>query len=274
MEDKDQPLGAPNLGTENQHAEPNQQQQPPKPKRKLNWKGFGFGIIAVIVIEFFAVSMLNSPDPELPIAPPNESTKEQQLPRFDPPADWQTHISSESAYTFKYPPTWDTHNLDTNLLMVAPQDRINELRKISGGFGGGKFLTITIQERNTPYPNNYFKSDNTKQVAQKKLRIDNASAVEYVTTYTNTPGPGIAKGDVITTVIVTYKNKQYSLELLDKSHKQTFDQILATFKFTNNQTTPSAAPVTECTNEAMQCPDGTSVGRTGPNCEFVCPKAN
>ena len=28
-----------------------------------------------------------------------------------------------------------------------------------------------------------------------------------------------------------------------------------------------------CTEEAMQCPDGSYVGRTGPNCEFVCPVA-
>lgn len=26
-----------------------------------------------------------------------------------------------------------------------------------------------------------------------------------------------------------------------------------------------------CTLDAMICPDGTTVGRTGPNCEFVCP---
>ena len=26
-----------------------------------------------------------------------------------------------------------------------------------------------------------------------------------------------------------------------------------------------------CTADAMQCPDGTFVGRTGPNCEFQCP---
>ncbi len=28
-----------------------------------------------------------------------------------------------------------------------------------------------------------------------------------------------------------------------------------------------------CTQDAMLCPDGTYVGRTGPNCEFVCPDA-
>jgi hypothetical protein len=32
----------------------------------------------------------------------------------------------------------------------------------------------------------------------------------------------------------------------------------------------SPTPVA-CTLEAMQCPDGSYVGRTGPNCQFVCP---
>jgi hypothetical protein len=27
-----------------------------------------------------------------------------------------------------------------------------------------------------------------------------------------------------------------------------------------------------CTLDALQCPDGSWVGRTGPNCEFVCPE--
>jgi len=29
-------------------------------------------------------------------------------------------------------------------------------------------------------------------------------------------------------------------------------------------------PIIACTADAMQCPDGTWVGRTGPNCEFIC----
>lgn len=38
--------------------------------------------------------------------------------------------------------------------------------------------------------------------------------------------------------------------------------------------TPSAPVGGEpvfCTLDAMMCPDGTYVGRTGPNCEFICP---
>lgn len=38
--------------------------------------------------------------------------------------------------------------------------------------------------------------------------------------------------------------------------------------------TPEAVPPQDpvmCTADAMICPDGTTVGRSGPNCEFVCP---
>ena len=31
----------------------------------------------------------------------------------------------------------------------------------------------------------------------------------------------------------------------------------------------SGAPITACTMEAKLCPDGSAVGRTGPNCEFA-----
>jgi hypothetical protein len=38
----------------------------------------------------------------------------------------------------------------------------------------------------------------------------------------------------------------------------------------NNSRNVVEEPVA-CTMDAMMCPDGTWVGRTGPNCEFVCP---
>ena len=38
---------------------------------------------------------------------------------------------------------------------------------------------------------------------------------------------------------------------------------------------PQSPPPQACTEEAMVCPDGSAVGRTGPNCEFAaCPSAN
>ncbi len=47
-------------------------------------------------------------------------------------------------------------------------------------------------------------------------------------------------------------------------------------KDTGNQQNPPAEPEPVfCTQEAKQCPDGSYVGRTGPNCEFTaCPQAS
>lgn len=36
-------------------------------------------------------------------------------------------------------------------------------------------------------------------------------------------------------------------------------------------TLPPQDEVVACTEDAMMCPDGSFVGRTGPSCEFVCP---
>lgn len=48
-----------------------------------------------------------------------------------------------------------------------------------------------------------------------------------------------------------------------------FDQIISTFKFIESQA--NSSPVA-CTMEAKICPDGSVVGRIGPNCEFApCP---
>lgn len=46
--------------------------------------------------------------------------------------------------------------------------------------------------------------------------------------------------------------------------------------FIGNKTTPETPNTNEeeqvlCTADAMLCPDGTYVGRSGPNCEFACP---
>ncbi len=38
--------------------------------------------------------------------------------------------------------------------------------------------------------------------------------------------------------------------------------------------TPPTTNEVFCTQDAKQCPDGSYVGRTGPNCEFVCPAVN
>ena len=48
------------------------------------------------------------------------------------------------------------------------------------------------------------------------------------------------------------------------------DSVIASFSFIATKVPDVVAPVA-CTMDAMQCPDGSYVGRTGPRCEFVCP---
>ncbi len=46
-------------------------------------------------------------------------------------------------------------------------------------------------------------------------------------------------------------------------------------RFNNESSTivPDTDEAVMCTMDAMQCPDGSFVGRTAPKCEFVCPPA-
>jgi hypothetical protein len=50
------------------------------------------------------------------------------------------------------------------------------------------------------------------------------------------------------------------------------EHILGTSNDNENEENETEEDGVVCTMDAKVCPDGTSVGRTGPNCEFKCPK--
>lgn len=57
----------------------------------------------------------------------------------------------------------------------------------------------------------------------------------------------------------------------DFCNSELFNQIISTFKFIEAVASTTPLPVA-CTMEAKLCPDGSSVGRSGPKCEFLpCP---
>lgn len=67
-------------------------------------------------------------------------------------------------------------------------------------------------------------------------------------------------------------NDYFSIQFIDdkKQYTGVLNQVLSTFKFLDQD---QALTPTLCTQEAKVCPDGSSVGRTGPNCEFAsCPQ--
>lgn len=65
-------------------------------------------------------------------------------------------------------------------------------------------------------------------------------------------------------------------DIIDNVPPVTSDDIIGKPPATTTPTIPTT-PITTptepvfCTMDAMECPDGSWVGRTGPNCEFVCP---
>ena len=109
---------------------------------------------------------------------------------------------------------------------------------------------------------------NTKQ----SITVNNTQAEKYTTTFRKEDkacaeaGIGPISAERIS-IYITQNGKLYLLTwpVLDVDDS-IYNQMLFTFKFTDSEDGVA------CTQDAMQCPDGTWVGRTGPNCEFTeCP---
>lgn len=88
------------------------------------------------------------------------------------------------------------------------------------------------------------------------------SEAEYLGTYTIPNHTNNLK-------VFPFKNGEKYFTLLNTNGDPEVDRIISTFEFINSNTTP---PMTACTMDAKICPDGSAVGRSGPNCEFTpCP---
>ena len=62
------------------------------------------------------------------------------------------------------------------------------------------------------------------------------------------------------------KNIKYSVSFLIIMFSLVFGFVVRAEENRNDKERP-----VNCTMDVKVCPDGSSVGRTGPNCEFVCP---
>lgn len=167
-------------------------------------------------------------------------------------ANWKTYTNQE--FSFKYPADW----------LISG-------KKISSPSAD---ITLWAFGSTDPMYNECMKLDKTDVVNNLKIKTysrvigteacSGGDAAEMEKWIVKTDGEGYAPG----------------VQLIYKSTKKTeaeniFDQILSTFKF--NEASASASPtpkITACTQEAKLCPDGSSVSRTGPNCEFTaCPSS-
>jgi hypothetical protein len=241
-------------------------------------------IVLLILVIIFTAGIMSTMSALLPsnkaqLAPTSAPTSSPS-PTIDPMADWKTYTNDEFHLSFRYPSQFtlteesETEKLawyedsEEEISVIRYDYRFSTGKLINGtpDWSGFSIFIAPTQGRNIDYIRNSQGPDGPIGITP----IPHEDIIDEAAD-TTIGGRIYRKGNNF----FQFAPFQNSNTLDDESDNvmQYYDQILTTFKFTSNQPTQPAA-VTECTNEAMQCPDGSSVGRSGPNCEFVCPKSN
>lgn len=146
----------------------------------------------------------------------------------DPTENWKTYTDKNGEFIFRYPNDWGILDVG-GALMVGPLPDVEKVNKMvnRGGFGGGKFLISLINIHDVePEPI----SSEYSTIMKSTFQIDGKTANLYQSTQL-LDSPGASKGDISTSLVIPLKNRYFYYSLLDQVYKQTFDQILSTFKF-------------------------------------------
>lgn len=176
----------------------------------------------------------------------------------DPTVNWKTYDNQVLGLSFKYPEGYtleEKGQKDYINLITNPNDPFKDQIGIDGQSITSKMAygsVVSIQKESL-----------------KNIQESTSSGWLRIT------GDGIRESEGEKFTIAIYKLGNNAIKMstisIDPNVLQNFGQILSTFKFTGPTASPSAKPVA-CTQEAKLCPNGTYVGRTGPNCEFApCP---
>lgn len=198
-------------------------------------------------------------------------------------ANWKVYANQNINYTFTYPNSWFIESRDSyvrvqNYNPATAENRgydpledkgkysinMNTFEATSKTLDELKIALSTIDEKAEPAFGKRIISN------QKDIVVNGFPALYREVSFTESstiPTPEVymlnGKGIVIHIV----------LGLDTEGGKDSFNQFLFTFKFTNQTTIPSPTIEVYCTMDAKMCPDGSSVGRIGPNCEFAaCPR--
>ncbi len=167
-------------------------------------------------------------------------------PTLDLIADWQTYTNTQYGFEFKYPMSWVVKELQASSIDYQPTNR----------------TFIAIYTKSIP-----------SQDFDARIDVYNDS---ISTVLVGNPFLEAATKIYQSDVFAYYRGKYGDTYFLATNNNITYQisgnealilQFLSTFKFAD-----SNQGQTVCTQDAKQCPDGSYIGRTGPNCEFVCPK--
>ncbi len=172
----------------------------------------------------------------------------------DPTADWKTYTNDRLGFSFRVPNNLDVENeYDYDIRYVKNKDILNGL-EIKDGIVST--YTLTIFNSYGLEINNWLSRPNNYAIPKESVNTTNYSL----------NGLNVMIFEAPYDVFLLFKNqdKIFSFQAR-KGNNLESKTILSTFKFIE--------PVA-CTMEAKICPDGSSIGRSGPKCEFApCPTA-
>ena len=174
-------------------------------------------------------------------------------PTIDPLSNWKTYINDDYHFSVKYNPVFTPNEVS---------DKAKQSTLI--GFGTYKnngFGIEVLKTNKIEFYENKILGDITESIDKKEtIEVDGLDATKL----TYKAIVVIDKMD-FSKVIIKKDNLDYVITALSED----INQIISTFKFTESK---SSSPTVTCTEDAKICPDGSSVGRIGPKCEFApCP---
>lgn len=237
----------------------------PRPEEKLlraptffekhNWlkpTGIVLLLITTLILSLYYLLQIENASPRTKkIQPVTSATPSQITVTTDPSAGWKTYVSAEGKYSIKYPLdyTLSEASLNTSIISnILPNFKLTITYKPADN----KTLPRLIEENkicNISPAQGRPAVVNGTQPAQ--LYLDN-SCDSYITTVAYTINNQ-------TLYIISVETQSKYSEI-----KQEIDKILATLQFLDS-------PMVACPADTKQCPDGTWIPRSGPNCKFICP---
>jgi hypothetical protein len=225
----------------------------------LRWFLFIIPALLILIAGISIYSLTHHEKTEIPSKIAQVTVTPSQTPTLVPleTSEWKTRTNNKSNYSIKYP------NSLRYIGNSGGVDASEDWKAVNDSYT----IKIYTRLRNTsPQPVNSMKksSENIEILGLNTKRI----------TYELTTGIIIAVGPL------RVGNYFYTFEYFGtKEHEEneisTFNQILETFTPLDSTISPTTIPdeATMCTMDAKICPDGSSVSRSGPNCEFkACPK--
>lgn len=266
------------------YPDPKQELPPPHEEKLLRaptfsekypWVKLTALFVLVIIILGAGVGIVNNDRKAVPPTQPTTAPVNATSPTTDVTANWRYYTNQEGQFSLKYPQDYTLQDNVPNL-----PNAIQILSPVIPTINTNFRITITYKDV-VGNPTLQQLIDQNKLCGNISSRVGTPSVINGKTRaqiYFDTPC-----GEAVKTVIYTVNNAMVYIISIDSQAsypevKPYVDQFISTLSFIDVPQAATDMPLypsekqTFCTMEAKLCPDGSSVGRHGPKCEFApCP---